>query len=73
MANPAARTAADWNRPAARRVPIGISSMTSLPRSKTMKLNQSIILGVSEVTVIATYVNMMTTKTKNQVCVDGKR
>lgn len=41
---PAALTATAWNKPAAKRVLRGISSMTVLPISRTIKKNQSMAL-----------------------------
>lgn len=71
MAKPAARTATDWNRPAAILVPTGMASMAlgsggldsthGVPMSKIIKLTKSIV------------VRMITTQTRNQVVVEGKR
>lgn len=72
IAKPAARTATDWNKPAAIRVPTWISSMAltvsathvstyGVPMSNTIKVTKSMA------------VKMQTTISKNQVVVDGKR
>jgi hypothetical protein len=46
IAKPAARTAEAWNNPSMTRTPTGMDSMAWLPRSRTRKQTQSVVLQV---------------------------